>query len=188
VVSTSTDRTSRRDVLIGSGVVLLLAGCGAASDPTHRELAQLPRPARHADVRILNAALDLEYELIAAYTAGIPLLAGAGKTAAQRFLGQDLSHAGELQGLVHEAGGKPNKPQASYKLGQPRDGTDVLRLLHSLESAMIAAYLDAIPLLSAGHVRASVASMLANEGQHVSILRAVLGRPPIPSALVTGRE
>ena len=188
MVSTGSDRTSRRDLLIGSGSVLLLAGCGVASDPTHRELSRLPRAARRADVKILNAALDLEYELIAAYTAGIPLLAGAGKTAAQRFLGQDLSHAGELQGLVHEAGGKSNKPQPSYDLGRPRTGTDVLRLLHSLESAMIAAYLDAIPSLSAGHVRASVASMVANEGQHVSILRAVLGLPPIPSAFVTGRE
>ena len=188
VVSASGDRRSRRGLLLGSGAALLLAGCGAASDPVHRELSKLPRTARHADVQILNAALDREYELIAAYTAGIPLLAGAGKTAAQQFLGQDLSHAGELQGLVHEAGGKPAKPKPSYELGQPRSGADVLRLLQSLESAMIASYLDAIPRLAAGHVRASVASMLANEGQHVSVLRAILGRPPLPSAFVTGRE
>jgi len=190
VVSTTGARRSRRDLLLGSGAgaALLLAGCGTATDPVRHELSQLPRAPRHADVEILNLALDREYELIAAYTAGIPLLGGAGKTAAQRFLGQDLSHAGELQGLVHEAGGKPGKPKPSYDLGQPHGGADVLVLLYSLESAMIAAYLDELPRLSAGHVRASVASMLANEGQHVSSLRAALGRPPLPSAFVTGRE
>ena len=43
--------------------------------------------------------------MIAAYTASIPLLAPDAAEAAKRFLGQELSHAGELSGLIKQAGG-----------------------------------------------------------------------------------
>jgi hypothetical protein len=188
VVSFPEAPTSRRKLLQASAPALLLAGCGGGSSPIHRALSKQPRVLRRSDVAILNAALDLEHKVIAAYTAGIPLLDGAGKSAAQRFLGQDLSHAGELSGLVHDAGGKPRKPAPSYDLGSPRNGADVLRLLHSLERATITAYLDAIPKLSAGELRAAVASMFANDAQHLSVLRSTLGSSPVPAALVTGLE
>jgi hypothetical protein len=137
---------------------------------------------------MLERVLDLEYHSTAAYTAAIPLLSGRAATAAKRFLDQDLTHAGELSGLVRDAGVKPPMPQPSYDLGHPRSVTDVLELLHAVERNVIAAYLDAIPRLAPGSVRSAVASLLANEAQHVAVLRATLGRPPVPFALVTGKE
>jgi hypothetical protein len=73
-------------------------------------------------------------------------------------------------------------------LGSPGSAGDVLGLLHMIERASIAGYLDAIPRLSPGIVRSTVASILANEAEHVSVLRVSLGSPAVPSAFVTAGE
>ena len=75
--------------------------------------------------------------------------------AGQLFLNDELSHAGDLAGLVREAGGKPIKPAPSYALGHPRNSEEVLMLLHQIEQAQIAAYLNAIPRLEPGHRQAA---------------------------------
>jgi hypothetical protein len=64
----------------------------------------------------------------------------------------------------------------------------VLALLHSLESVQIANYLAVIPKLAPGPVRAAVASILANDAQHIAILRLAQGEPALPSAFVTGMQ
>ncbi len=175
-------------LLAGSGAVAAaIAGCGSSQTST-TSLRKLPRAARAADIEILNAALALENRTVSAYTAGIPLLSGTAQKAAQQFLGQHLTHAGELSGLVKQAGGKPVKFRSDYNLGNPRNGTEVLDLLRMVESTMIATYLNAIPRLTPGPVRAAIASLLANDAQHISVLRAIVGLAPIPSAFVTGRE
>jgi hypothetical protein len=143
---------------------------------------------RREDVDTLNHLLDLENRAVAAYTAGIPLLDGAAAKAAQHFLDQDLTHAGELSGLIRQAHGKANKPRPAYDLGRPRNSGEVLGLLHSTETAVIAGYFDAISRLTPGEIRAAVASLLANDAQHVSVLRALLGRPPLPSAFVSAGQ
>ncbi len=171
---------------VAGGAIVGLVGCGKSSSrPNLRSLAPA---ARSADVVLLNRALDLEHEAIAAYTAGIPLLDGRAKKAAQLFLEQELSHAGEMSGLVKQAGGKPNKPRSSYDLGRPRTGSDVLRLLHELEHRELRLYLAAITQLTPGAVRAAIAAVLANDAQHVAVLRSVLGLAPVPGAFVTGAE
>jgi len=140
------------------------------------------------DVELLNRVLDLEHAAIVAYTAGIPLLTGPDQVAAKRFLAQELSHAASLSGMVRQAGGNAHLPKPSYDLGHPRNARDVLVLLHGQESAQIAAYIDVLPGLSPGGARAAVASILANDAQHISILRSAIGRNPAPAAFVTGRE
>jgi rubrerythrin len=185
-------RSTRRALLghwqsaVTAGAVLGLAGCGKSSDKPN--FHALPPAAKSADAILLNQALDLEHEAIAAYTAGIPLLDGRAKKAAQLFLTQELSHAGEMHGLVKQAGGRPNKPKASYDLGRPGSALDVLRLLHAIEQRELRLYFGALTRLSPGSVRAAVAAVLANDAQHLSMLRSVLGLVPVPSAFVTGAE
>ena len=181
--------SSRRGVLCAAGAALagaVLAGCG--SSQSIRAQVQNSRPVLHTDVDLLNHLLHLEHVAIAAYTAGIPLLAPATHKAGQLFLNDEISHAGDLAGLVRAAGGKPIKPAPSYELGHPRTSQEVLQLLHDVENAQIAAYVDAIPVLEPGTLKQQVASILANDAQHVAVVRAALGQPAIPSAFVTGRE
>ncbi len=186
-------RAPRRTLLqhagttLAGGAVLLVAGCGRSS-PERTSVKKVPRRIREADVAILNRSLALERRSIAAYTAGIPLLSGSDAKAAVQFLSHELQHAGELLALIKAAGGKAIPRAPSYDLGHPTSPQEVLGLLDVLEGNQIAAYLDAIPNLSPGPVRAAVASILSNDAQHVTILRLALGRSPAPSPFVSGQE
>ena len=170
----------------GAGLAgALLAGCG------HKSLkAQVhdATPVLHSDADLLNHLLDLEHWAIAAYTAATPLLPAATVKAGKLFLNDELSHAGDLAGLVRAAGGKPIKPRPSYPLGHPRGSAEVLGVLHTVERALITAYLDAIPRLRPGTVKQQVASIFANDAQHLAVVRAALHEPAVPSAFVTGRD
>lgn len=164
---------------------MLLAGCGKES--LHDQLKRQPAVAR-ADVDILEHLLEVERLGIAAYTAGAPLLPPSAAAAAKQFLAQELAHAGGLISLVRAAGRKPPEPRPSYDLGAPRDSHDVLSLLARVERMQIAAYLDAIPRLAPGEVRTRTAGFFANDAQHLSAVRLLLGQAPLPAAFVTGRE
>jgi bacterioferritin (cytochrome b1) len=186
------DERSRRWLLgaacagAGGMAAILLAACGG-SHHLSAETTTTP-PVHSRDVELLNHLLDLEHIGIAAYTAGIPLLSPAGRMGGQQFLTQELSHAGELAGLVSQAGGLPNESKPSYDLGHPRTGDDVLSLLHEIERSQISAYLQAIPKLAMPSTRAALAAVLANDAQHIAVLRAELGRQAVPAALVNGHE
>jgi len=181
---------SRRGLLRAAGAGLtaaIVAGCGGGGQSIKAQVHN-SQPILGTDVGLLNQLLDLEYLAIAAYTAGTPLLDPATVKAGQLFLNDELFHAGALAGLIEEAGGKPIKPAPSYDLGHPRTGQEVLALLHRVEAAQLTAYLAALPRLAPAQVRRSVAAILANDAQHVAVVRATLGQPAVPSALVSGRE
>jgi hypothetical protein len=108
--------------------------------------------------------------------------------AAKQFLAQELGHAQGLSILVHEAGGKARKPRDSYDLGNPRTEADVLRLLHTVETLEISAYLEVIPRLGPAKVRKLAAQYYANDAQHISIVRALQGQPALPAPFGTGRQ
>jgi len=185
--------SSRRGLLLaaGAGIAgaaglgLAVAGCGKESI---KQQVHNSKPVLNTDVDILNRLLHLEHVAIAAYTAGTPLLGPTMAKAAALFLNDELSHAGDLAGLIRETGAKPIKPAPSYDLGHPRNAEEVLMLLHRVEQAQIAGYLNAITRLEPGMVKQQVCSILANDAQHVAVVRLALGKPAIPSAFVTGRE
>lgn len=186
------DQRSRRWLLRAAGggaggvAAIVLAACGGSHRVSARTITTPPVHSR--DVELLNHLLDLEHIGIAAYTAGIPLLPPSGRMAGRRFLIQELSHAGELAGLVSQAGGLPNKSKPSYDLGHPRTSADMLKLLHEIERSQISAYLQAIPKLAMPSSRAALAAVLANDAQHIAVLRSQLGRQAVPAALVNGHE
>jgi hypothetical protein len=140
------------------------------------------------DAAIFNALIDAEYVVTAAYIAGIPLLSEHNLRAAKHFLVQEVAHIQQLSNLVAVAHGTPHGPRASYDLGHPRNETEVLDLIHRAEQGVVRAYLDAIPKLTPGAPRAAVGSILANEAQHVSVIRRNLGLDPVPSAVAVAAE
>lgn len=180
---------SRRELLATSVLALgagTLAGCGAS---------QKPHPPRHApddvspaDVPVLNRLLDLEYYAIAAYTAAVPLLQGEAAKAAILFLNQELAHAGSLQVLIRRAGAIPNKQRPSYDLGHPTGTVQLIELMHHVERLQVAAYLELIPTLSGGHLKATASAIFSNDAQHLAILRSQLGLDPAPDAFVAATE
>ncbi len=183
---------SRRQLLGASGAAAAaaaLTACGgsASSSPVPR-LATLPTSLSSDEETVINGLIDVEYHAATAYVAAIPVLKDHNLRAAKRFLRQELSHAAEWTAVVKTGHGQPNPPGSGYDLGHPRGTTQVVELLHSVERLAINAYVDAIPKLSPGPLRAVAASILANEGQHIAILRRNLGLDPVPAALLTGAE
>lgn len=181
---------SRRQLLGASGAAgagLALAGCGHTFQAaTH--VSKLPPELKAADAAIFNRLIDAEYVVAAAYIAGIPLLSDHNLRAAKHFLVQEVAHVQQLSNLVGVAHGVPHGPRASYDLGHPRSQTQVMELIHRAEQGTVRAYLEAIPKLTPGAARAAAASILANEAQHVSVVRRNLGLDPVPSAVLTAAE
>ncbi len=176
----------RSGAVLAAGGALAGAGCGKSSHSSAK--GDRSSAEQSLDVRLLVRSLELEYEAIAAYTAGIPLLAGRSRDDAERFLDQELSHSGELAGLIKQAGAKPPKSKPAYDFGSPRSSRDVLVLLHELERREVALYLDSLTQYSLGSTRAAIAAVVANDAQHLALLRQGLRLDPIPTPLVTGRE
>ncbi len=193
MVSEDDGASSRRALLGGAGALLtgagaaLLTGCGRAAAGTTTK--QTPAgPVMERDVVILSRALELERRTVTAYVAGMPLLPHPLVDAARQFMNEELEHTGELIAQITAAGGKAAPRADSYALGHPRDAAQVLTLLHSLEALQIDTYLRSIPRLSPGPVRAAVASILAVDAQHITLLRMAQGKAPVPHAFVTGSE
>jgi hypothetical protein len=137
---------------------------------------------------LLGEVLYNEQRSIAAYTGGIPLLSGPDRRLATTFLRYELDHAGRLLALIKRAGGPIPGHASSYELGQPRNAGEVLALLLKAQQRELSGYVQAIPKLSAGPLRSTVASILANDAEHVVALRSVLGMATVQSAFATGSE
>lgn len=138
------------------------------------------------DVNVLNGAIQLENTAIEAYTKGAPLLKGAVLAAGKEFLAQEQEHADGLAKAVTQLGGKPTKQRMELDFSGLKTQKDVLEFANNLENVAIAAYVDAIPKLSTGDLRATAAEIVTNEAEHVSVLLGALGRPQAPEAFVTG--
>ncbi|MBM3601950.1 MAG: ferritin-like domain-containing protein [Alphaproteobacteria bacterium] len=182
--NSSTLVVPRRTLLGGAGgltlsaaAVMLLAGCARGADQAQ-------------DVEILNTALALEYEAIAAYQLGAEsgLLQKPVLDVAVAFQGDHSSHAELLSSTVRKMGGRPvePKPISAYPFRTDRLKTqaDVLRFAAELEKGAASAYLGAVPVFTNKDLSKAAASILGAETMHWAILRNALGEPPVPAPFV----
>jgi rubrerythrin len=177
------------------GTSTLLAACGGSTQnkgqgPTSGEKSQdssAERPGTDVnDLVVLNSAIDLEHEAVAAYTAAMGVLTGDNLRAARQLRDQERQHIVRLGAAIRQMGGKPNAARGSYSFPRLRTEQDVLRFASRLENTAIAAYIDAIPRINSAELRAGVASILANEAEHLAILNSASGLRTAPDAFVTG--
>jgi hypothetical protein len=179
--------STRRELLAASaiGAAALLTGCKL--QPATTTIA-VPGALSPADALALAPALDAEHRGLAAYTAAIPLLPAPAASIAKRILGHELNQTAALAEMIRRAGVHPAGLAPSYDLGRPRNAREVLQLLHGIERAQVAAYVQAIPKLTPGPARATVAAILAADAEHLALIRRSLGQNPAPQAFVTGTE
>ena len=146
------------------------------------------------DAAVLEAAIGLEQQAVFAYTAA----ADSGK----------LGESGVGRAAVRRAGagarGRPGAGAAGPRRLPPPAGptsagdvpglaeavggnaADITNFAIELETMAVAAYYDAQAKLRAPELLATAASIMANEAQHLVVLRQALGRNPSPRAFVTG--
>lgn len=142
------------------------------------------------DIAILNTALALEYQAIAAYQAGAEskLLQKAVLDVAVKFQTHHRAHAGVLSDTVKKLGGKPVEAMALKAYGFPleklKTQADVLRFAAGLEQGAASAYLGAVPVFHDRELAKAAASILGDETMHWAILLNALGEDPVPTAFI----
>jgi rubrerythrin len=184
---------TRRGILTGGGKVVLsatavafLAGCTNKSSGMGMQTAEQTK----SDVDILNTALGLEYEGIAAYQVGAEsgLLQPDVLKLAVGFQSDHKQHAEALVKAVTQMGGMPVQPKTAAEYNFPVDTlksqTDVLKFASGLEEGAVNAYKGAIPLFSNHDLAGAGASILGSEAMHWAILRNALGVMPPTVAFV----
>lgn len=159
-----------------------------------------PRPARAApdvtsiSVDILNVALALEHEAIAACQLGATsgLLQKPVLDVAVSFQGHHKAHRDALVATIRKLGGTPvaDKPIDDYARALGASGlksqNDVLMLAARLELGAANAYLGVIPSFTDRGLAQVSARLAADETMHWAALTSALAQPLPRSALAFG--
>ena len=182
-VSTSRPTITRRATL-SAGAFALLAGCSSSSETAKA-------PPRQSDVDLLNVALGLEYEAIAAYQLGADskLLTPAVLLVAVAFQNDHKEHATVLDKTIRGLGGRPVEPKEvkdyGFRTDRLTDQAAVLAFAAELEKGAASAYLSTVPVFQNRDLAKAAASILGAETQHWSVLRAALGQAPVPGPFIS---
>ncbi len=184
---------SRRSILTGGVTTLSAAGLVALlGGSLPAEAKQSGQPGQ--DAQLLNAALALEHEGIAAYqiAAESGLLSPDVLKVGITFQSHHKVHRDDLIAAVQRLGGKPavSKSTAEYAtaLGAAtlKNQSDVLKLALQLERGAANAYLGIIPSLAATEFHLLSARITGDEAFHVAILGNVLNEPIPQKAPIFG--
>jgi rubrerythrin len=182
---------TRRDALRRAGGVAL-AACTAPLLVAVRDAFA----AAGGDEEILRGAVRLEQGLVVTYrtlAASADLDARAGALA-RHFGDQEQQHLDVVSKELQTLGGVvPSEPAADVV----KAGSEALTGVHgqaallafagALEQNAIAAYYEAQQALQRDEFLQTTAAIMANEGQHLALLRETLGRAPVPNAFETGQ-
>jgi rubrerythrin len=167
-----------------SGVGALLATIGVQIGEARAQSAR----SAEGDLKILNVALGLEHEAIAAYQAGAEskLLDRPILEVAILFQSQHKAHRDALAATIKRAGGAPVEPRKPSEYAWPKlaSQTDVLMFATRLEAGAASAYLGALRAIDNKEYLTAAASIMGNETQHLALLRQVLKENPVPVAFI----
>jgi rubrerythrin len=171
-----------------------LSAVGIALLGGHSAMAQGMASDPSKDVGILNVALGLEHEAIAAYQMGAQsgLLQKPVLDVAVQFQSHHKAHRDALIATIQRLGGTPvgEKRMEDYARALKADGlksqADVLDLAARLELGATNAYLGVIPALGNKDLAKVAARLAADETMHFTVLTNALGRPLPMTALSFG--
>ena len=161
------------------------AGLGliAASTSALAAGAKSKSKAASNDVSVMQVALALEHEGIAAYrlAGGSGLLKPATLKIAQVFMGHHEQHRDSLAALIAKAGGKPIQPQSddeyvkALELGALKTEGDVVALATRLEQGAASAYVGQVSALRDPKLAHLFSSLAADEAVHWATLNKAQG-------------
>lgn len=193
--SENTPQHSRRGLLRAAGGSFLSAGALIALSGGGASLTAA-RADGHAsqDVAILNVALGLEHEGIAAYQLGAEsgLLSKGVLDVAVQFQSHHKAHRDALVDTILAMGGKPveahalSKYATDLKANTLASQIDVLKLAVKLELGAANAYLGVIPSFENGDLAQVAARLAADETMHWTALTSALGSSLPKDALTFG--
>lgn len=182
IIATVASAASRRGFLRVAGIGTLSASAVAllGGAPTIGLADAAP-----SDVDILNIALGLEFEAIAAYQIGAEsgLLKKPALDVAVLFQSQHKEHRDALIATIGKLGGTAigDKAKDEYlksaklNLAAVKSDTDVLKLAQRLELGAVNAYLGVIPAFGNKDLAKVAGRLAADETMHYTALTQALG-------------
>lgn len=191
IVSTDLDLAPRRSFLKQAGLVTLALGLASPLVAQAARYRGKQSQSEEEDAAILNTALALEYQGIAAYQVGAEsgLLQKPVLDVAVKFQTQHKAHAGALAEAVMKLGATPVEAKKPSEYGFPveqlKTQADVLRFAAGLEKGAASAYLGAIPMFHNRDLAKAAASILGDETMHWAVLLNALGEDPVPVAFIS---
>lgn len=184
----TTYKTDRRSLLgslmpltLSVATVGLLAACQANSS----EVAIQSADDVESDVDMLNIALGLEHEAIAAYeiAASSGLLEPSVAEVGALFAGHHRGHRDALAATIATLGGRAVEAQsldsyaARLEVENLRNQADVLVLARTLELQAANAYLGVIPAFRDSGLAKTAGRLAADETMHWTVLAQATGEP-----------
>jgi rubrerythrin len=182
---------TRRDAL-RRGIAVGGIAIGATAIPTLLRIRNAFGQDGGGDARILASAIRLEQTAVVAYdtVATSGLLQGKVRRTAELFRDQEQEHADGLRAALQALGGEAPAPPERQRvpgLSELRSAADVASFAIELETMAIAAYYRAHARLKDPKLLATAARIMANEGQHLAVLRPLVNKPAVPDAFETGQ-
>jgi hypothetical protein len=175
---------SRRTLLANAGTLTLSAGAVALLAGKGVLAAGMKGDASN-DTSILNVALALEHEAIAAYQIGAEsgLLSKDVLPVAVLFQGHHKAHRDALTATIEKLGGKPVAAMmmdgyvksAKLNVAAVKSQGDVLMLAQRLELGAVNAYLGVIPAFGDRELAKIAGRLAADETMHYTALTQALG-------------
>jgi Ferritin-like domain len=171
----------------------LLAGCGsgsssatpagsAAGAASGREVdAPTPAPRSSPDADVLDSVLGRQEAAIEAFGQVIPALPLRPARMAAYFRAQEQDHVDAVLKAMRGAKIAAEPSPETIDLGQPGTDRERLAFLYEVESATIEEELSAISKLETPSIGQLLAATVANQAQHLTLLRGALGAGPLAS-------
>lgn len=184
-----------RRELLRRGIALGGAAVAASSVPLLASVRDAFAQAT-GDAAILQKAINLEQVAVIAYDTALGggLLSPAASRTMRRFRDHEQRHADTLTTALTDLGGSPPPPPKGIAdvdkvvkgLGDVKTQADIVNVMIELELATVAAYHEAHRNLVETRLLQTCATITANEGQHLVVLRTIVGDDPVPNAFETG--
>ncbi len=164
-------------------LAVMVAGCGRSGQ------GALTDSDKAADVEQLNTVLSQELTMVDSYGRALALLRGRNLAIAGQLRGQDQAHVDAITKAIRGVGGKTDAEAAEFEPPGPKEEEEALLLAYEEENASLAAALGAAPHLQTSAPRMLVAALAASHGQHLVVLRQLMGASlaaSVPEAFETG--
>jgi hypothetical protein len=172
-------------------LIALVAGCGggggsgSTSTAAANEAGPTLSPKESAEAEILNRVLSRQEAALAAYDEVIPKLAPRLAHMAAYFRAQEGEHVDAVLKALRALKGAAAEPtEETIEEGERTSDRERLEFLYEVESVTIDDELGAIGALEASGPRSLLASTVANQAQHLTLLRQALGAGPLASVPV----
>lgn len=178
-----------RITLGGASAVLLvlaalLSGCGSSTTTATEAASTQPAPALSPDGELLNKVLARQEGAIAADTLVIPHLAPRFAHMASYFRAQEQEHVDAVVKALRGIGAPAEATPEEVEPGELKTDEERLVFLYEVEGSTIDEELSAISKLEAPWPRSLLASTVADQAQHLTLLRQALGAGPLASVPV----